>query len=81
MKTIERIKADPRVADVFFEIGNFDPNKKDWWIYLKAGFCAESELHTIHEQTITGAYRALKAAMPCTCRDCVAQTNKESGDV
>lgn len=54
--TLAQIKKDPRVADAFYEIGNIDPNKKDYWINLHDNYiCRSMGCGTIHEQTIKEA--------------------------
>ena len=58
------------VSDVFSEFGNLDPEKHDWWIYLKAGWCNAPETHTIHEQTLEECIDELLAIKPCSCADC-----------
>jgi len=58
--TLEQAKKDPRVDDIFYEFGNIDPNKKDWWIYLKDGYeCRSMGCGTIHEQTLKEALHLL----------------------
>lgn len=51
--TLGQIKADPRVEDAFYEIGNIEDGKKDYWINLKEGYiCRSMGCATIHEATI-----------------------------
>lgn len=57
MKTLDRIKADPRVREVSDERGMGD----GIWIYLKDGFVNSStECSMVHESTPTAALRVLK---------------------
>ena len=52
--TLAQIKADPRVEDAFYEIGNIEYGKKDYWVNLKEGYiCRSMGCATIHEQTIS----------------------------
>lgn len=52
--TVAQAKKDPRVEDMFYELGNIDPNKKDWWINLREGYeCVSMQCGTIHEQTVS----------------------------
>jgi hypothetical protein len=51
--TLAQAKKDPRVADVFFEVGNMEYGKKDWWISLHEDYeCVSMQCGTIHEQTL-----------------------------
>lgn len=76
MKTIDKIKADPRVREVFAEEGNLESDKLDWWVYLKTGWQSDPETHVIHEQTLTACLRQLKLVEPCYCEEC--EINRES---
>ncbi len=78
MMTIqERIEKHPGVSEVFFEEEN------GWWIYLKCGvdgYCWDDEgLHTIREDNIKAAYRALLDARPCSCKDCLQERKLATG--
>lgn len=70
MSYLAKIKADPRVEEVFSEDGNIDPDREDWWVHLKSGFCSDPELHSIHEQTLEECWKQLKLVSPCACKDC-----------
>jgi hypothetical protein len=65
MKTVDRIKADPRVSDVWNE------GDDGWWVLLKGGFiCGHSDAHAVHERTIKSLLAAFKTVKPCSCADC-----------
>jgi len=65
MKTVERIKADPRVSDIWNE------GEDGWWVLLKRGFvCGNSQAHAVHEFTIKSLRATLKTVKPCYCVDC-----------
>lgn len=67
MRLRDRIVNDPRVDELLDE-RNSD---NGWWIYLRPGFTADPlSSHDIHEDTLTGAFRALREVAPCTCADC-----------
>ena len=52
--TLAHIKADPRVADAFSEMGNMEDGKLDYWVNLKEGYiCQSMGCGVIHEQTIS----------------------------
>lgn len=52
--TVAQAKKDPRVVEMFFEIGNIEDGKKDWWIHLQEDYeCVSMECGTIHEQTVS----------------------------
>lgn len=73
VRTLAEAKKDPRVDDIFYEMGNIDPDKKDWWIYLKEGYeCRSMECGTIHEQT-------LKEVLHLLNTDVVKKTDYEKG--
>ena len=68
MRTIDRIKADPRVADVSDERDTGD----GYWVYLKPGWrWADDYVHIIHEDTPAECLRELRAIIPCRCHECV----------
>jgi hypothetical protein len=76
MSAIERIKNDPRVADISDERCQDD----GFWVYLKPGWCNAYEdpvaarcgdpLHIIHEETPASSLRVLRYIEKCTCKDC-----------
>lgn len=68
MTTIERIKADPRVADVSDERSMGD----GFWVYLKSGFAVQGdEVHCIHEDTPSDCLRELRhGVIECKCKGC-----------
>jgi len=56
--TLKEAKAHPIIDDIFFEVGNMEYGKKDWWIYLKEGYiCSGMECGTIHEQNLGDVLR------------------------
>ncbi len=70
-KIIERIKADPRVADISDERGFGE----GFWVYTK-GWCTEAHpaghdeatcLHGIHEDSPTACWEAMRSLAPCDC--------------
>jgi hypothetical protein len=64
-KTLQRIKANPRVADAWFEEDN------GYWVSLKPGFkWADFDTHAVHESTITQLVRSMREVVPCSCVDC-----------
>ena len=68
MRTIDRIKADPRVADVSDERDMGD----GYWVYLKPGWrWVEDCLHAIHEDTPSACLRELRGGViECKCNYC-----------
>lgn len=68
MASKKQILADQRVKEISDERENGD----GIWVYLKKGFWNfELETHCIHEQTIGGAYEALKSSVEaCDCEQC-----------
>ena len=71
MKIIDKIKADPRVSEVWNE------GEDGWWVGLKTGFiCTHSETHAVHEWTLTKLWESFKSVEPCDCKDCKPLTPK-----
>lgn len=71
MKTLERLKADPRVDQAWSEAGTGD----GYWIILKPGFADLSDdpcqpTHTIHEWRIADILRRMRDVKPCACKEC-----------
>lgn len=65
MKTLDRIKSDPRVDEVWHE------DENGWWVTLKSGFyCAASECHAVHEQDLRSLWQSFRTVEPCKCEDC-----------
>lgn len=65
MRTIDRIKADSRVEQVWNE------GVDGWWVMLKTGFiCKDSEAHACHEWNLRDLWTAFESVVPCDCRDC-----------
>jgi hypothetical protein len=53
VKSFAEAKKDIRVSDAFFEMGNIEDGKPDYWICLKEGYiCQSMGCGTIHEATI-----------------------------
>ena len=71
-KIIEKIKADPRVADISDERGD----DQGFWVYAQ-GWCIESRpdgehnesdcLHTIHEDSPSECWKVMRGLKPCNC--------------
>lgn len=73
-KIIERIKADPRVADISDERGYGE----GFWVYTR-GWCCDAPrsghdesacLHTIHEESPSACWVAMRDLAPCDCYHC-----------
>jgi hypothetical protein len=43
------------------------------WVYLKAGWCSDPELHCIHEWSAGNLISALKSIRPCSCEHCTGE--------
>ena len=61
------------ISDVSDERSNGD----GYWVYLKSGFCYESETHAIHEDTLKGCAECLRYVEPCSCSDCEFDRSKQ----
>jgi len=60
VKSVKGALKDIRVDEIFFEVGNIEEGKRDWWIYLSADYiCVSMECHTIHERTLAECLRLL----------------------
>lgn len=65
MKTLERLKKDPRVSDVWSE------GDEGYWILLSRGWmCKDTDCHAVHEHTIKSLLRSFKSVQKCECKDC-----------
>lgn len=68
MKTLERIKLDPRVRDAWSEGGS---NEDGYWISLKPGWrSVTTETHSVHEWTMKDLLRDFRDIVPCSCEEC-----------
>jgi hypothetical protein len=78
MRTEDKIRSDPRVEKLFSEPGNIDPDKIDWWCWLKSGWVNGEDpgVHSIHEQTLTEVLRVLRRVEPCSCKYCLLELEK-----
>lgn len=47
-----------------------------YWIYLLSGYQCD-EMHTIHENSKTKAYRKLRDVQICNCKQCVIKLKGE----
>jgi hypothetical protein len=69
MTTLDKIKADPRVADAYKEFD--DSGDFSYWIHLAPGIRSpEMDCHTIHEPTVRKAFALLRTTRPCACGEC-----------
>lgn len=63
-----------RVRDFFYEVGNFEPGRRDYWINLNPGWRSMEDpihpLHSIHCQTKGECYDELRDCVPCSCSEC-----------
>lgn len=71
MKTLDRIKSDPRVDSAWSETGTGD----GYWVNLKQGWADLTDdpwqpTHTIHEWSLSILQSRMKQVKPCTCKDC-----------
>lgn len=63
-KTVDRIKADPRVESVW------DEGEDGWWAMLKKGWQWD-DCHGIHERSPRALLEVLRHEVrPCNCADC-----------
>ena len=69
MKTLKRLKQDPRVLDAW------DEGEDGYWITLKTGWWSPAmETHAVHEWNIRDLLREFRSIEPCNCADCVDRT-------
>ena len=73
MKTLERLKSDPRVESVWDESGTDD----GYWVNLRPGFADLAHdpmypTHTIHEWTIKRVKDRMRDVRECNCKECSA---------
>ena len=65
-KTLERFRKD--IVDISDERADGD----GYWVYLRRGLqqSAKTQVHNVHEDTVTACARAFKWVRPCDCPDC-----------
>lgn len=73
MKTLLKLKGDPRVKDAWSEQDSGD----GYWVDLKVGFADMAfdpwqPSHTIHEPTIKRLLGRMRGVRPCNCKDCLS---------
>ena len=63
-RTLEQLKSDPRVREVYSE-------GRSWWIELNHGWINdEGGIHQIHETTVKAACEYMNFVKICDCSDC-----------
>lgn len=73
MKTLARIKQNPRIADAWSEVA--DGN--GYWAVTKPGFYFPNmECHTCREDTLATLLKEVRTIAPCTCADCLAHSEQ-----
>ena len=58
MKAIDKISADPRVADIY-------KDSDGWWVTLKDGYECDPESQIIHEYSLSAIKECLKYVSKC----------------
>jgi hypothetical protein len=67
MTTLERIRKDPRVEDVWNE------GDDGYWVMLKSGFkWSDADTHAVHEWSLSRLLKSMREVVPCTCKACKA---------
>lgn len=64
-KILEKIKQHTKVSDAFKDSDGV-------WVYLKDGWGVDGcpGEHCIVEDRVADAYRKVKSAVPCSCKQC-----------
>lgn len=67
MKTLEKLKQDPRVKDAWEE------GEDGYWVTARGGWSFDfygDNSHTIHEMTTRDLLRQFRTIRKCSCTDC-----------
>lgn len=68
MKTLERLKKDPRVSDAWSEGGS---QEDGYWVSLKSGWRDSfTETHCVHEWNMKDLLNAFRHIEKCECEEC-----------
>ena len=51
----------------------WEDGERHWWVYLTRGWCWDTEVHTVHELTISDAAKELRRVRPCRCHICLRE--------
>lgn len=69
---LDRLYADPRVAEVWPEDEVATESGKGWWLTTNSGWACDPETHTMLAETLSKLYFEFKERVhKCECQDCV----------
>lgn len=73
-KSLEKLKLDPRVRDVYEEDNDLDGDgRPDYWVDLHAGWYSpyvDEGVHSIHETSVRYILQQFKELCECHCAEC-----------